>query len=158
MAKPQKIEGEKLILDNRRARFNYDLGERFEAGIVLLGSEVKTLRNGSGDLTDAWVDVVGDRAILKGLFLPKLQHAAFGHEERRERPLLLHAREIDVIRRALTQDRMTAVPLRLYWKDGRAKVEIALSKGRKAVDKREAIKTRELDREARSAMARERKQ
>lgn len=157
MAKPTTSQGAETILQNRRASYQYELGERFEAGLVLLGSEVKTLRSGSGDLTDGWVSIDGDRAVLKGVFLPRLQHAAFGHEERRDRPLLLHAREIERIRKAIAHDGMTVVPVRLYWKGGRAKVEIALSKGKKMADKRQAIKERDLDREARAAMARGRK-
>jgi SsrA-binding protein len=156
MAKP-KDEGEKLVLDNRRARFNYDLGERFEAGMVLLGSEVKTLRKGTGDLTDGWVAIVKGEAWLKGLFLPRLQHAAFGHEERRDRRLLLHDREIYELKKAIEQGGLSVIPLRVYWKNGKAKVELAISKGRKMADKRHAIKERELDREAKSAMARGRR-
>ena len=156
MAKPTET-GEKLILDNRRARFNFELGERFEAGLQLLGSEVKTLRNGSGDLTDGWVAVAKTQAFLKGLFLPRLQHAAFGHEERRDRRLLLHEREIALLKKEIEQNGMTVVPLRVYWKAGRAKVELAVSKGRKMADKRQAIKERELDREAKAAMGRGRR-
>ena len=157
MAKPTKDDGTSLVLDNRRARFNYELGERFEAGLVLLGSEVKTLRNGSGDLTDGWVAVSKGEAWLKGVFLPKLSHAAFVHEERRDRKLLLHEREIERLQKAIDQGAMTVVPLRIYWKAGRIKVELAISKGRKAHDKREAIKVRELDREVKAAMSQRRR-
>ena len=154
MATP-KDTGEKLILDNRRARFHYELGARFEAGLVLMGSEVKVLRNGSGDLTDGWVDVRNGEAFLKGMFIPRLQHAAWaGHAETRERKLLLHEREIAEIEKALTQERATAVPLRVYWKNGRAKVEIAIGKGKNLADKRQTIKQREQNREARAAILR----
>ena len=154
MAKPAKADGTQLVLQNRRASFDYELGERFEAGLVLTGSEVKTLRNGSGDLTDGWVAIRGGEAWLKNLFLPKLLHAAFGHEERRDRKLLLHEREIERLRKATTQEGLTVVPVRVYWKSGRAKVELALAKGKKAHDKRESIKKREGEREARAAMRR----
>ncbi len=157
MAKPTKDDGTSLVLDNRRARFNYELGERFEAGLVLVGSEVKTLRNGSGDLTDGWVEVKKGEAWLKGVFLPKLNHAAFVHVERRDRKLLLHEREIERLQKSIDQGGMTVVPLRIYWKIGRIKVELAISKGRKAHDKREAIKVRELDREVKVAMSRGRR-
>lgn len=156
MAKP-KDEGQKVVLDNRRARFNYELGERYEAGLQLLGSEVKTLRRGTGDLTDGWVAINKGEAFLKGLFLPRLQHAAFGHEERRERRLLLHEREIYELKKAIEQGGLSVIPLSIYWKNGRAKVELAISKGRKMADKRHAIKERELDREAKAAVARGRR-
>jgi SsrA-binding protein len=156
MAKP-KDDGTKLILSNRRASYNFELGDKYEAGLVLIGSEVKTLRQGSGDLTDGWVDVKNGEAFLKGVFLPRLQHAAFGHEERRDRKLLLHEREIEVLRKAKEQNGLTLVPTRVYWKDGRAKVEIAISKGKKDYDKRHSIKEKELDREARSAISRGRR-
>ena len=152
-----KDDGTKLILQNRKASFNYELGEKLEAGMQLMGSEVKTLRQGSGDLTDGWVDVKQGQAWLKGLFLPRLKHAAFGHEERRDRKLLLHTREIEILRKAKDQNGLTLVPLRVYWRDGHAKVEIAISKGKKDVDKRHSIKERELDREARQAVARGRR-
>jgi SsrA-binding protein len=154
MAKSSPADGIKLIAQNRRASFNYDLGDRWEAGLVLTGSEVKTLRNGSCDLTDGWVSVDGGEAFLKGAFLPKLEHAAFVHEERRARKLLLHENEIERLRKALAEGGVTVVPTRIYWKGGRAKVEIAVAKGKKQADKRAAVKERELDREARAAMGR----
>lgn len=154
MAKSAAAEGIKNISLNRRASFNYALSDRWEAGLVLMGSEVKTLRQGSCDLTDGWVSVDGGEAYLKGVFMPKLPHAAFAHEERRSRKLLLHDREIERVRKALAEGGVTVVPLRIYWKDGRAKVEIALAKGKQKADKRESVKVRELDREARSAMGR----
>jgi SsrA-binding protein len=157
MAKPTKGDGPQLILQNRRASFTYELGERYEAGIALTGSEVKTLREGGGDLTDTWIDVEGTRVWLKGMFLPQLPHMAFGHEPRRARLLLLRHAEIDRIRKALTQKGMTAVPTRLYWKNGRVKVELAMARGKVAADKRHAIRKRDLDREARAEMARARK-
>jgi SsrA-binding protein len=157
MAKPTKDDGTKLILQNRRASFNYELGDKMEAGMVLQGSEVKTLRNSSGDLSDAWVAVRNGQAYLKGLFLPKLQHAAFGHEERRDRKLLLHGREIEQLRKAIEHEGLNVIATRLYWRDGKAKVEIAIAKGKKYADKRETIKKRELDREARAAIGRGRK-
>ncbi len=150
-----KEQGEQLVLDNRRARFDYDLGERFEAGLVLVGSEVKVLRKGSGDLTDGWVDVRDGQAWLKGAFIPRLEHAAWsGHVETRERKLLLHAHEIASLHKALGQDRATVVPLRIYWKGGRAKVELAVAKGKNSADKRQSIKQREGEREARAAILR----
>lgn len=157
MAKPTKGDASQPVLQNRRASFTYELGERYEAGIALVGSEVKTLRAGSGDLTDGWVEIENTSVWLKGMFLPQLAHAAFGHEPRRARRLLLRGPEIDRLRKALTGKGMTGVPTRLYWKNGRAKVEIAVARGKHAVDKRHTIRERELDREARTAMAQARK-
>jgi SsrA-binding protein len=155
MAKSTKAaDGIKIISQNRRASYNYELTDRWEAGLVLMGSEVKTLRHGSCDLSDGWVSVDNGEAYLKGMYVPKLAHAAFVHEERRARKLLLHENEIERLRRALGEAGATVVPTRIYWKDGRAKVEIAVAKGKQKADKREAVKTRELDREARAAMGR----
>ncbi len=153
MAKSTRGDAHQPVLQNRRASFTYELGERYEAGIALVGSEVKTLRAGSGDLTDGWVDIEGTNVWLKDMFLPQLSHAAFGHEPRRARRLLLRAPEIDRLRKALTGKGMTGVPTRLYWKDGRAKVEIAIARGKHAADKRHTIRERDLDREAKAAMA-----
>lgn len=157
MAKPTKGDGAQIISQNRRASFTYELGDRFEAGVALIGSEVKTLREKAADLTDAWIDVDGTRVWLKGVFLPPLPHMAFSHEPRRARLLLLHLAEIVKLRKALSQKGMTAVPLRLYWKQGRVKVEIALAKGKMAADKRHAIRERDLEREARVEIAQSRK-
>jgi SsrA-binding protein len=157
MAKTTPAEGIKQIAQNRRASFNYELTDRWEAGLVLTGSEVKTLRNGSCDLSDGWVSVDRSGAYLKGAFIPKLEHAAFVHEERRARKLLLHENEIERLRKALAEGGNTIVPTRVYWKGGKAKVEIALARGKKHADKRASVKERELDREARAAMGRARR-
>jgi SsrA-binding protein len=149
--------GEKTIAKNKRASFEYELGQRYEAGLALLGSEVKMLRYGTADLTDAWCAIERGEAILKGVNIPVMPDAAFGHEAKRPRKLLLHAREIDFIQRAIEREGMTVVATRLYFKEGRAKVELALAKGKKKADKREAVKEREADRETRAAMARGRR-
>jgi SsrA-binding protein len=157
VAKEKEKPGEKLIVRNRRARFEYELGETFEAGIALIGSEVKMLRHGSADLGDSWCAVEQGEAWLKGVNIPEMPGAAFGHEAKRARKLLLNRAEIEEIQRALTRDGMTVAAIRLYFKDGRVKVEIALAKGKRAPDKREAVKEREAEREARAAMARGRR-
>jgi len=157
MKKEKPKEGEKLIVRNKRASFDYELGERYEAGIVLIGSEVKVLRAGGVDLTDAWCAIEGGEAFLKGANIPELTGAAFGHAAKRARKLLLHTSEIEAIQRAIKLDGMTVVATRLYFKDGRAKAEIALAKGKKSVDKRETLKAKEAEREARAAMARGRR-
>jgi SsrA-binding protein len=151
MAKP---DGDPSIVKNRRARFDYDIDETFEAGISLVGSEVKSMRAGKVDVTDAYVAVEGGQAWLKQLFVaPFEQASAFPHEPRRSRKLLLHAREIEQIHEALARGGHTAVPLRLYFKQGRVKVEIGVGKGKKKFDKRADIAKREADREARAATA-----
>jgi SsrA-binding protein len=157
VAKEKEKPGETLIVRNRRARFEYELGDTFEAGVVLIGSEVKMLRQGKADLGDSWCAIERGEAYLKGVNIPEMSGAAFGHEAKRSRKLLLHQSEIEQIERALTRDGMTVAATRLYFKDGRVKVEIALAKGKQMADKREAVKEREADREARAAMARGRR-
>ncbi len=157
MAKEKEKPGETLIVRNRRARFEYELGETFEAGVALIGSEVKMLRQGQADLGDSWCAIEQGQAYLKGVNIPVMPGAAFGHEAKRARKLLLHRNEIEQIQRALTRDGMTVAATRLYFKDGRVKVELALAKGKKVADKREAVKEREAEREARAAMARGRR-
>ena len=147
-------KGDRLISKNRRAHFDYDLGERFEAGVVLIGSEARSLRESPADLTDAWVDIDRGEAYVKGMRIPALKHAAFGHEEKRARKLLLHRSQIDQLRAAVDRDRMTLVVTKAYFKQGRVKLEVALAKGRKHADKRHAIKQRDAAREARDAIRR----
>jgi SsrA-binding protein len=146
--------GETPVARNRRASFDYDLGDRFEAGIVLKGSEVKMLRAGKVDLSDSFCTVVRGEAFLQGMSIVEMTGAAFGHRPKGARKLLLHRREIDLIELAISREGMTAVATRLYFKGGRAKVEIALARGKKTHDKRETIKTRDAEREARAAVVR----
>lgn len=153
-----KTSGDKVIARNRRASFDYELGDKYEAGLVLVGTEVKMLRMSTADLTDTWCSVDRGQAYLNGLKIPLLEGAAFGHAtEKRARKLLLHAKEIETIQRAIQREGMTAVATLLYFKKGRAKVEIALARGKKMADKRETIKQKDAEREARQAMARGRK-
>ena len=156
MGKPQNPD-EKVLVRNRRATFDYEIDERFEAGMSLLGSEVKSLRAGTADLTDAWASLENGEIFLKSMTIQPMAHAAFPHELRRSRRLLLHRREIAQIEKELDRGGKTLVPLRVYLKQGRIKVELGLAHGKKQADKRQAIKAREADREARSAMARARK-
>ncbi len=149
----QDPKAEPLVVKNRRASFDYDLADRFEAGIVLTGSEVKSMRAGKVDVSDAYVAVERGEAFLKQMFVAPFEQAtAFAHEPRRARKLLLHAREIGEIEAALARGGMTAVPLRLYFKGGRVKVELALGKGKKTFDKRADIKKKDDEREARAAL------
>lgn len=150
-AKPEK-KSEKLVVKNRRAHFDYELQDRFEAGLVLTGSEVKSMRDGRVDVSDAYAVVERGEAWIKQMFVAPFEQAAFQHEPRRARKLLLHAGEIAEIDRALAQGGLTAVPLRVYFKDGRAKVEIAIAKGKKRYDKRRDIAERDAEREARAAI------
>jgi SsrA-binding protein len=150
--------GDRLVSKNRRAFFDYEIGDTLEAGIVLIGSEVRSLRANSADLADAWVDIdARGEAWVKGMRIPPLQHAAFGHEERRPRKLLLHRQQIDRLRGYSARDGMTLVVVKCYFKQNRAKIEVAAARGRKKHDKRQHIRERDADREARVAMRRGRR-
>lgn len=139
---------EKLICTNKRAFHDYHIDERFEAGIVLVGTEVKSLRAGKSNMTDSFVLVKSGEAWLHNLHIA---HYDFGnrqnHEAERPRKLLLHKREITKLHARIRQDGCTAVPLRLYFKNGMVKVEIGVAKGKKLHDKREDLKKKELKRE-----------
>jgi SsrA-binding protein len=159
MAKPtEKASGDRTVATNRRARFDFELGDSYEAGMVLIGSEVRALREHGGDLADAWVDIdQGGEAWVKGMRIPPLRNAAFGHEEKRPRKLLLHREQIDRLRGAVERDGMTLIATRCHFKGNRAKLDLALARGRKKHDKRQAIRSRDAEREARASMARERR-
>ncbi len=149
--------GDRTVCVNRRARFDYELYDSYEAGMTLLGSEVRALRVHGGDLADTFVRI--DRsgeAWLEGMRIPPLNHAAFGHVEKRPRKLLLHREQIDRLRGAIDRDGMTIVATRCHFKNGRAKADLALAKGRKKHDKRQAIKARDASREARQVVRRDR--
>jgi SsrA-binding protein len=143
----------KIISNNRKARHNYEITETFEAGLVLLGSEVKSLRNGNADLKDSYGTLRGDEIWLIGAHISPYEHARNGgHDPERSRKLLLHRHEIERIRIRLEQRGLTLVPLRLYFKDGKAKVEVGLGRGKSRYDKRETLKRRQADREMERAM------
>ena len=139
----------KLVADNRRARFNYEIGESFEAGIALTGSEVKSLRAGKATIAESYADARGGEIWLINSNIPEyLQAARFNHLPKRPRKLLLHARQINKLAGAVEREGMTIVPLKLYFNErGRAKLEIALAKGKKLHDKRETLKKRSWERE-----------
>ena len=147
MAKPDSRF--KIVADNRKARFNFEIGQVFEAGIVLKGTEVKSLRGGKATLGESYASVEGDELYLVNAYIPEyLQANQFNHETMRPRKLLLHRREIDKLSNAIRRVGMTVVPLKMFFNDkGRAKVEIALAKGKKLHDKRETEKKRDWDRE-----------
>ncbi len=145
MAKPK---GEKLIADNRRARHDYHLLDKYEAGLVLTGTEVKALRDGKATLQQAYADVREGEAWLTGLHIPEYgQGNRSNHEPDRARKLLLHRREIDQLYGRVREKGLTVVPTRLYFKDGRVKVEIALARGKELRDKRRDIASRDAKRQ-----------
>jgi len=147
--------GDKLISKNRRAQFDYELGDRYEAGLVLIGSEARSLRDHAADLRDAWVDIdAHNEAWVKGMKIPEMTHAAFAHEEKRPRKLLLHSEQINKLRGKLEAEGMTLIVTQCYFKQGRAKIEIAVARGKKNYDKRRTVKEREATREAQAAIRR----
>lgn len=149
--------GEQVVASNRKARHDYDIVDTFECGIVLRGSEVKALREAKVTLNDAHGRVRDGQAWIVGLHVTPYSRASTHEllEPDRDRKLLLHRREIDRIAGRLDQEPLTLVPLRLYFRDGRAKLELALARGRKQHDKRHAIAARDADREAARAMSRD---
>jgi len=145
MAKPQ---GEKLIVDNRRARHDYHLGDRVEAGLVLAGTEVKALREGKSTLQQAYAEVRDGEAWLVGLHIPEYEQGnRSNHDPDRPRKLLLHRREIDRLHAQVREKGLTLVPTRLYFKDGRVKAEIAVARGKEVRDKRRSIADRDVKRQ-----------
>ena len=141
-------ESEKLIASNRRARHNFDILETYEAGLVLRGTEVKALRDSRADLKESYARVEGGEAWLIGCHIsPYAQGNRANHDPLRPRKLLLHRKEISRLLGKIMEKGLTLVPLRLYFKAGRAKVEIGLARGKKTVDKRHAIREREERRE-----------
>ena len=148
-------EGEKLIVKNRRATFDYTIEEQYEGGLVLVGSEVKSMRAGKVDIVDAFASVDNGEMWLKQLYVAPFEQAkAFPHEPRRARKVLLHAKEIVAIDKAVARGGYTLIPLRLYFKNGRAKVELGLAKGKKTHDKRAEIAKKTDERETRAAINR----
>ena len=154
----KKEYGDRVVATNRRARFNYFLSDGAEAGMVLIGSEVRALREFGADLSDAWVDFNRGQAWLKGMRIPALKNAAFAHAEKRHRKLLLHRAQIETLRGKVERDGLTLIATKCYFKDGHAKVELSLGRGKKHYDKRRSIKERESNREARAAIRRGREQ
>jgi SsrA-binding protein len=136
------------VVTNRRARFDYELLESFEAGVVLTGSEVKSLRAGNANLKDAYAVVHDGEALLVGAYIAPYPFARDGgHEPERTRKLLLHKREIERIASQTAEKGLTLIPVRMYFTRGLAKLEIALAKGKTGIDKRQTIRKREQQRE-----------
>src|SRR6185503_5255483 len=147
--------GEQALATNRKAFFHYEVLERAEAGIVLVGTEVKSIRAGGLEFKDAYVEPRGSEMLLVGCRIAPYSHGnLMNHAPDRSRKLLLHKREIVKLGTRATERGLTILPLRAYWKNGRVKVEIGLARGKKAHDKREAIKKKDQEREARQEMSR----
>jgi len=147
------VSGEKLIAENRRARHDYHLLEHFEAGLVLTGTEVKSLRDGGATLRRAYGDVRGGELWLVGVHISPYEQGALGqHDPDRDRKLLLHRREIDSLAEQVNEKGLTLVPTKLYFKNGRAKVELAVARGKEHRDRRREIAKRDADRQIERAL------
>jgi len=147
----------KIISTNRRARHDYTVEETVEAGIMLTGTEVKSLRAGRASLADGYAMITDGEIWLHGVHIPQYAQGTWtNHEPRRVRKLLLHRKEIDRLERATREGGLTLVPLSLYFSDGKAKIELALARGRRAYDKRQAIARRDATREVERALRRRR--
>jgi len=149
--------GFKILSDNRQAGYNYHLFDRYEAGLVLSGTEVKAAKSGRVQLKESFAEVVGNEAWLLNAHISEYSHGnRENHEPVRRRKLLLHRQEIDKLMGQTREKGLTLVPTRMYLKNGRIKIEIAVGKGKKLHDKRETLRKREMDAEARAAMNRRR--
>jgi SsrA-binding protein len=153
MTKKGEDEGDKVIVTNRKALFHYEILERAEAGIRLVGTEVKSIREGGFQFRDAYIDFKSGELFLVGARIGPYSHGnQQNHDEGRERKLLLHKREILKLGGKVTEKGLTLIPLRAYMKNGRVKIEIGLARGKKAHDKRETIKRKDIERDTRQAM------
>ena len=152
--KPEAFNKVKTVAENRRARYDYHIDDKYEAGIVLTGTEVKSLRFGEGSIAESYAEVKNGEVWLVNSNVPEFSHGnRFNHEPKRPRKLLLHAREIDRFTGAVERKGMTLVPLSIYFNSrGRAKVELALAKGKNVADKRATIKERDWKRDQQRIM------
>lgn len=146
-------KGSSELVSNKKASFNYEILETFEAGIVLLGTEIKSLRDHGGNLLDAYVKIVkGELWLVGSSIAPYRFGNVYNHEERRERKLLMHKREINRLKEATQEKGLTLIPLSFFLKNGRVKVKIATAKGKRTADKRDSIKERDDKRRMESAL------
>jgi SsrA-binding protein len=153
MSKTEREAAQQIIADNRKAAHDYHFIETFEAGIALVGTEVKSIRHGGANLRDSFARVEGGEVWAYNIHVSAYRNrGSSDHEPTRRRKLLLHRQEIRKLIGKTTERGMTIVPTRMYFKNGRVKVAIALAKGKKAHDKRETVKRREADRETRAAV------
>ncbi|MFI5616946.1 SsrA-binding protein SmpB [Streptomyces sp. NPDC051567] len=149
-----KETGRKLIAQNKKARHDYTIIDTYECGLVLTGTEVKSLRQGRASLVDGFVSVEGREAWLYNVHVPEYTQGTWtNHSARRKRKLLMHREEIDKLERKADESGHTIVPLALYFKDGRAKIEIALAKGKKEYDKRQTLREKQDTRETNRAIS-----
>lgn len=150
-----KEKGRKVIAQNRRARHDYAILDTYEAGVALMGTEVKSLRLGRASLADAFATIDDGEVWLRGLHIPEYTHGSWtNHEPRRTRKLLLHRREIETLIGKTREGGLTLVPLALYFNEGKVKCEVALAKGKKSYDKRQDLAKRDADREVQRAFGR----
>ena len=150
-----KEKGQKFVAQSKKARHDYHIEDTYEAGMVLMGTEVKSLRAGRASLTDGFVDIDDHEVWLHSVHIPEYTNGTWtNHSARRKRKLLLNRVEIDKIERKISEKGYTVIPLSLYFKDGRAKVEIALARGKKTYDKRHALAERQSNREQEQAVQR----
>jgi SsrA-binding protein len=150
-----KEQGRKMIAQNRKARHDYHIDDVIEAGLVLTGTEVKSLRAGRASLVDGFAEVLDNEVWLLGVHIPEYTQGTWNnHTPRRRRKLLLNRREIDRLASRVAERGLTIVPLALYFKDGKAKIEIGLGRGKKTYDKRQDLARRDADREVARAMGR----
>ena len=151
--KDDRKKAERIIADNRKAQHDFHLLETFEAGVALVGTEVKAIREGRVNLRDSFARVDGGEIFVHNVHIGAYSSRGYAdHEPLRPRKLLLHRREIEKLIGKTTERGMTMVPVRMYFKNGRVKVAISLAKGKKDYDRRETIKRREIDRETRAAV------
>jgi SsrA-binding protein len=150
-------QGKKIVATNRRARHDYTIEDTLEAGIMLTGTEVKSLRAGRASLADGYGLITDGEVWLHGVHIPEYAMGTWtNHEPRRVRKLLLHRKEIDRLARSTSEGGLTLVPLSLYFSDGKAKLELALARGRRAYDKRQELARRDAQREVERAFRRRR--
>jgi SsrA-binding protein len=148
--------GRKVVAQNRKARYDYAIEDTYEAGLVLTGTEVKSLREGRASLVDGFCEIDDGEVWLQNAHIPEYTQGTWtNHTPRRKRKLLLHRQEIDKLERRVNERGLTIIPLSLYFKDGRAKVEIALARGKKSYDKRQSIAKRDAQREATRELGRQ---
>ena len=144
----KKAPGQHVVATNRKARHDYSILEIYEAGLVLLGTEVKSLRDGKASLVDAYATVDDGEVWLRNLHIPEYHHGSWtNHEPRRTRKLLLHRRQIDALIGKIRDGNLALIPLKLYFSEGKVKVEIALARGKRAHDKRQDMARRDAQRE-----------
>jgi SsrA-binding protein len=156
MATMVKEKGQKLVAQNRKARYDYHIDDTFEAGLVLVGTEVKSLRAGRATLVDGFAEIDGGEVFLHGVHIPEYTQGTWtNHEPRRVRKLLLNRHEIDKLEGKVHERGFTLIPISLYFKDGRAKVELGLARGKKTYDKRHALAEKQANREKQQALGRQ---